>query len=126
MSSSATTNNNLYYFQCAISLIGLCITGALLFTNAQNQNVYIPIFTSIIFAWVPSPLTHTTSATVSNYDLQKPNIEEDKLPEKKMLLTNFFNKISNIQEENINLQQKVDKLTSDLNTYNNKNLELDV
>jgi hypothetical protein len=51
-------NNNLFYAQLSISIIGLSITSALLFIDKQNQNIFLPIFTSLIFAWVPSPITN--------------------------------------------------------------------
>jgi hypothetical protein len=57
-------NNNLFYAQLTISILGLSITSALLFLNRENQNVFLPIFTSIIFAWVPSPISNTPSSAI--------------------------------------------------------------
>lgn len=51
------SNNNLFYSQLAISILGLSITSSLLFIDRENQNIFLPIFTSIIFAWIPSPIT---------------------------------------------------------------------
>ena len=51
-------NNNLFYAQLSISILGLSVISALLFVDKQNQNIFLPIFTSVIFAWVPSPITN--------------------------------------------------------------------
>lgn len=51
------TNTILFYSQLGISIAGLIFTGSLLIFQENNSQVYLPIFTSIIFAWVPSPLS---------------------------------------------------------------------
>jgi hypothetical protein len=53
------TNSNtiLFYSQLGISIAGLIFTGSLLIFQENNSKVYLPIFTSLIFAWVPSPLS---------------------------------------------------------------------
>ena len=54
----------LFYSQLGISLAGLIFTGFLLIFQENNSKVYLPIFTSLIFAWIPSPLsTDNTSIT---------------------------------------------------------------
>ena len=60
-------SNTLFYFQFGISLFGLSVMGALLFNDKQNQNIFLPIFTSIIFAWIPSPITSSMkNNTITN------------------------------------------------------------
>ena len=48
----------LFYSQLAISITGLVFTGAMLVAQPNNINIYLPIFTSLIFSWVPSPLSN--------------------------------------------------------------------
>lgn len=56
----------LFYSQLAISVAGLLFTGSLLITQEENSNVYLPIFTSLIFAWVPSPLSYDNMGLEEN------------------------------------------------------------
>ena len=58
----STSNDQLFYFQFGISLVGISVVSALLFTSSANQNIFLPIFTSIIFAWIPSPLSKKDKA----------------------------------------------------------------
>jgi hypothetical protein len=53
----STNNDTLFYFQFGISLVGIGVVSSLLFISNENQNIFLPIFTSIIFAWIPSPLS---------------------------------------------------------------------
>lgn len=59
MSTIANVSNTdiLFYSQLAISITGLVFTGAMLIAQPQNSTIYLPIFTSLIFSWVPSPIT---------------------------------------------------------------------
>lgn len=54
---TADNKQQIFYFQFGISLVGISVVSALLFTSSENQNIFLPIFTSIIFAWIPSPLS---------------------------------------------------------------------
>lgn len=78
-------NNNLFYAQLTISILGLSITSALLFVDKQNQNIFLPIFTSLIFAWVPSPINMTSSNSISNEIKEKSSYNINKIIPKKPL-----------------------------------------
>lgn len=47
----------LFYAQLSFSLLGIIFTGTMAVVQPQNSNIYLPIFTSILFAWVPSPMS---------------------------------------------------------------------
>jgi len=54
---NVSNSDILFYSQLAISITGLVFTGTMLIIQPQNSAVYLPIFTSLIFSWVPSPIT---------------------------------------------------------------------
>ena len=47
----------LFYAQLSFSLVGVIFTGTMSVLQPQNTNIYLPIFTSILFAWIPSPMS---------------------------------------------------------------------
>lgn len=58
MSSFLSNNVDIvFYTQLAISITALIFTGAMAVVRPEQSNVYIPIFTSIVFAFIPSPAT---------------------------------------------------------------------
>jgi hypothetical protein len=58
MSSSQTlTADTLFYSQLSITLVGMIFTGALIIIQPDNLNVYLPIFSSLLFSWLPSPIS---------------------------------------------------------------------
>ena len=64
----------LFYSQLAISISGLIFTGSLLISQENNSNIYLPIFTSLIFAWVPSPLSFDNSIIEQNIKILEDRI----------------------------------------------------
>jgi len=56
----------LFYSQLGISIAGLIFTGSLLIFQENNTKVYLPIFTSLIFAWIPSPLSNDNTSLMEN------------------------------------------------------------
>lgn len=58
MSSSSTlTTDTLFYSQLIITLAGMAFTGALIIIQPDNLNVYLPMFSSLLFSWLPSPIS---------------------------------------------------------------------
>jgi hypothetical protein len=58
MSSSQTlTADTLFYSQLSITVVGMIFTGALIIIQPDNLNVYLPIFSSLLFSWLPSPIS---------------------------------------------------------------------
>ena len=58
MTTSIINSDTLFYSQLAISITGLIFTGTMLIVQPNNTNIYLPIFTSLIFSWVPSPMNN--------------------------------------------------------------------
>ena len=58
MTTSIINTDILFYSQLAISITGLIFTGTMLIVQPNNTNIYLPIFTSLIFSWVPSPMNN--------------------------------------------------------------------
>ena len=56
-SNSALTTDTLFYSQLSITLVGMVFTGALIVIQPNNLNVYLPIFSSLLFSWLPSPIS---------------------------------------------------------------------
>jgi hypothetical protein len=50
-------NNSLFMMQSLFSLIGVGFSAGMLITG-HDSSVYLPIFTSLIFYWAPSPINH--------------------------------------------------------------------
>jgi hypothetical protein len=61
-----TNKTVLFYSQLGISIAGLIFTGSLLIFQENNTKVYLPIFTSLIFAWIPSPLSNENTYLMEN------------------------------------------------------------
>jgi|LakMenEpi03Aug12_release.lakeMendotaPanAssembly.Ray.scaffolds.fasta_scaffold648729_2 hypothetical protein len=79
-------NNNkvILLSQLSISIIGIVFSGAMIIYQPQNVNIYVPLFTSIIFTWIPSPM-------------QKIKLEEDDIQQ---FISNSFNK-NNIKNDEV-------------------------
>jgi hypothetical protein len=57
MSSSSTlTTDTLFYSQLTITLAGMVFTGALIIIQPNNLNVYLPIFSSLLFPIIVLPV----------------------------------------------------------------------
>ena len=63
MTTSIINTDILFYSQLAISITGLIFTGTMLIIQPNNTNIYLPIFTSLIFSWVPSPMNNKNIQT---------------------------------------------------------------
>jgi len=63
MATSLLNSDILFYSQLAISITGLIFTGTMLIIQPGNNNLYLPIFTSLIFSWVPSPINNKNIQT---------------------------------------------------------------
>ena len=57
MSSNTLAPDTLFYSQLSITLIGIVFTGVLIIVQPNNLNVYLPIFSSLLFSWLPSPIS---------------------------------------------------------------------
>ena len=51
-----------FFMQAAFSGIGMVFSAIMLFIG-KEPSIYLPIFTSILFSWLPSPLSNTTGAS---------------------------------------------------------------
>ncbi len=60
--SVMSSSNQLFLVQIAFSATGLIFAAAMLITG-KDAGTYLPIFTSIAFAWLPSPLSRQTTPT---------------------------------------------------------------
>ena len=56
-SNTPLTTDTLFYSQLSITLVGMVFTGALIIIQPNNLNVYLPIFSSLLFSWLPSPIS---------------------------------------------------------------------
>ena len=56
-SNSILTTDTLFYSQLSITLVGIVFTGVLIVIQPNNLNVYLPIFSSLLFSWLPSPIS---------------------------------------------------------------------
>lgn len=57
------SSDALFYAQLSISLFGMAFTGTLLVLQPDQVNIYLPIFTSLLFAWIPSPISSKSIQT---------------------------------------------------------------
>jgi len=83
------STDNLFYSQLSITLIGIVFTGVLIIVQPNNLNVYLPIFSSLLFSWLPSPIsTKNIQTDIKSFEeklsimqqkLDKKNTEEDSL-----------------------------------------------
>jgi hypothetical protein len=48
-------NTQVFYSQLAISALGLLFTGIMTIVDQPHSSIYLPIFTSLLFVWVPNP-----------------------------------------------------------------------
>jgi hypothetical protein len=56
-------NYLLFYSQLSISVLGIVFCGTMMIVKNENVNIYLPIFTSLIFAWIPSPVNNHQIST---------------------------------------------------------------
>jgi hypothetical protein len=80
------STDNLFYSQLSITLVGIVFTGVLIIIQPNNLNVYLPIFSSLLFSWLPSPISTKNIQTeikgfeeklnIMHHKLAKKNIEE--------------------------------------------------
>lgn len=80
------STDNLFYSQLSITLVGILFTGVLIIVQPNNLNVYLPIFSSLLFSWLPSPISTKNIQTeikgfeeklnMMRHKLAKKNIEE--------------------------------------------------
>lgn len=48
-------SNKIFYAQLGFSLVGVGLSAVMIILNSNNSTVFLPILTSILFSWVPSP-----------------------------------------------------------------------
>ena len=56
-SNTVLATDTLFYSQLSITLVGIVFTGVLIVVQPNNLNVYLPIFSSLLFSWLPSPIS---------------------------------------------------------------------
>jgi len=56
MNVDSNHKNVHYYLQAGFSFTGLAFSATMLFVG-KDPSVYLPLFTSILFAWLPSPIS---------------------------------------------------------------------
>jgi len=73
MSSKNTLSKTLFYSQLSISIIGLVFSAIMSVIDKESSAVYVTIFSSLLFAWIPSPIVPTPAAVphVTTSDLDK-------------------------------------------------------
>ena len=103
----STSNNSIFYFQFVISLIALGFSITMLVVQKENNNIYLPFLTSLVFAWIPSPINTQTQNQNTIEDSSQEIEEIDKeIESQKLLLKNNKNRIHNI---NKNLTEEKDE-----------------
>ncbi len=103
----STSNNSIFYFQFVISLIALGFSITMLVVQKENNNIYLPFLTSLVFAWIPSPINTQTQNqnTIENSSQEIEEIDKE-IESQKLLLKNNKNRIHNI---NKNLTEEKDE-----------------
>ncbi len=93
----SSANNSIFYFQFVISLIALGFSITMLVVQKENNNIYLPFLTSLVFAWIPSPINTQTQNknTIENSSQEIEEINKE-IESQKLLLKNNKNKIYNI------------------------------
>ena len=83
--NSILATDTLFYSQLTITLVGIVFTGALIVIQPDNLNVYLPIFSSLLFSWLPSPIS------TKSINTQIKNVEEKlALVNHKIARTNIY------------------------------------
>ncbi len=83
--NSILATDTLFYSQLTITLVGIVFTGALIVVQPNNLNVYLPIFSSLLFSWLPSPIS------TKSINTQIKNVEEKlALVNHKIARTNIY------------------------------------
>ncbi len=60
--------NKHFWTQAIFSGVGVTFSAAMLMTG-KDPSIYLPIFTSILFAWLPSPMSTTQPRDLKKNDL---------------------------------------------------------
>lgn len=53
---SQVSSSSIFYAQLGFSLIGITLASVMIIMNTDNSDVFLPILTSLLFSWVPSPM----------------------------------------------------------------------
>jgi hypothetical protein len=103
----SSANNSIFYFQFVISLIALGFSITMLVVQKENNNIYLPFLTSLVFAWIPSPINTQTQNqnTIENSSQEIEEIDKE-IESQKLLLKNNKTRIYNI---NKNLEEEKDE-----------------
>ena len=48
-------SSKVFYAQLGFSIVGIGLSAAMIAINPNNSTVFLPILTSLLFSWVPSP-----------------------------------------------------------------------
>ena len=56
----------IFISQFIFSLVVLGFTGTMMIVDKENLNIYLPVFTSIAFTWLPSPMSSRPSKEDNN------------------------------------------------------------
>jgi hypothetical protein len=85
-SNTLLPTDTLFYSQLSITIVGIIFTGTLIIVQPNNLNVYLPIFSSLLFSWLPSPISTKNIQTqikgfedkllLMKHKLAKKNIDE--------------------------------------------------
>lgn len=111
-----SSNNSIFYFQFLISLIALGFSITMLVVQKENNNIYLPFLTSLVFAWIPSPINTHIQNKDQNKD-QNENIDSNNISPSveanKLMLQNkkYFQEEKKTEEKNIELTSiHIDKI----------------
>ena len=85
-SNTVLATDTLFYSQLSITLVGIVFTGILIVIQPNNLNVYLPIFSSLLFSWLPSPISTKNiqsqikgveeKLSIMHHKMAKKNIED--------------------------------------------------
>jgi hypothetical protein len=107
-----SSNNSVFYFQFLISLIALGFSATMLVVQKENNNIYLPFLTSIVFAWIPSPI-NTQNQNIKNSDQEiETDIDTETESQKLMLNKNKNKNLTSVDnKKNIELETiHIDKI----------------
>ena len=83
-SNTVLATDTLFYSQLSITLVGIVFTGVLIVVQPNNLNVYLPIFSSLLFSWLPSPIsTKNIQSQIKGVE-EKLTIMQHKMAKKNM------------------------------------------
>lgn len=107
-----SSNNSIFYFQFLISIIALGFSITMLTIQKENSNIYFPFLTSIVFAWIPSPI-NTPNIMKDKETGDNKNIENQKLLLNRNQVYNNINKKSIDDKDDKDIELKticIDKI----------------